>query len=102
FFSVLGIQPALGRFILPGEGETRGADPVMVLGYAYWKDHFGGNPNVVVMKVTMDGSPVTIVGVAPQGFTGVWALAAPQASMTAGVAVAQHPAEFMGKRGYSD
>src|ERR1700722_16338952 len=56
FFSVLGIQPALGRFILPGEGETRGADPVMVLGYAYWKDHFGGNPNVVGMKVTMDGS----------------------------------------------
>ena len=100
FFSVLGIQPALGRFILPGEGETRGADPVMVLGYAYWKDHFGGNPNVVGMKVTMDGSPVTIIGVAPQGFTGVWALAAPQAYLPMGMGLTQNPPDFIGNRGY--
>ena len=100
FFSVLGIQPTLGRFILPGEGETRGADPVMVLGYAYWKDHFGGNPNVVGMKVTMDGSPVTIIGVAPQGFTGVWALAAPQAYLPMGMGLTQNPPDFIGNRGY--
>jgi putative ABC transport system permease protein len=100
FFSVLGIQPELGRFILPGEGETRGADPVMVLGYAYWKDHFGGNPNVVGMKVTMDGSPVTIIGVAPQGFTGVWALAAPQAYLPMGMGLTQNPPDFISNRGY--
>src|SRR5271156_2884815 len=85
FFSMLGIKPALGRFILPGEGETRGADPVMVLGYAYWKDHFGGYPDVVGMKVSFDGGPMTIVGVAPQGFTGVWALANPQAYLPMGM-----------------
>ena len=100
FFSVLGIKPELGRFILPGEGETRGADPVIVLGYAYWKDHFGGNPNVVGMKVTMDGSPVTIIGVAPQGFTGVWALAAPQAYLPMGMGLTQNPPDFISNRGY--
>src|SRR5271154_6291202 len=99
-FSVLGIKPALGRFILPGEGETRGADPVMVLGYAYWKDHFGGNPDVVGMKVSFDGGPMTIVGVAPQGFTGVWALANPQAYLPMGMGLTQNPPDFMSNRGY--
>src|SRR5271163_4823600 len=99
-FSVLGIKPALGRFILPGEGETRGADPVMVLGYAYWKDHFGGYPDVVGMKVSFDGGPMTIVGVAPQGFTGVWALANPQAYLPVGMGLTQNPPDFMSNRGY--
>jgi len=100
FFSVLGIKPALGRFVLPGEGETRGADPVIVLGYAYWKDHFGGNPDVVGMKVSLDGIPMTIVGVAPKGFTGVWALANPQAYLPVGMGLTQNPSDFMTNRGY--
>ncbi len=100
FFSVLGIKPALGRFVLPGEGDTRGADPVIVLGYAYWKDHFGGNPDVVGMKVSMDGIPMTIVGVAPKGFTGVWALANPQAYLPVGMGLTQNPSDFMTNRGY--
>jgi predicted permease len=100
FFSVLGIKPALGRFVLPGEGDSRGADPVIVLGYAYWKDHFGGNPDVVGMKVSLDGIPMTIVGVAPKGFTGVWALANPQAYLPVGMGLTQNPADFMTNRGY--
>ena len=35
YFALLGIQPALGRLIEPGEGRTPGADPVVVLGYSY-------------------------------------------------------------------
>ena len=100
FFSTLGIKPALGRFILPGEGETLGADPVMVLGYAYWKDHFGGNTGVVGMKVSVNGRPATIVGVAPEGFTGVWTLASPQGYLPIGMAITQNPSDFMSNRGY--
>src|SRR6185312_16168899 len=37
YFSMLGIRPALGRLIRPGEGETYGADPIVVLGHSYWK-----------------------------------------------------------------
>ena len=70
FFSTLGVKPAHGRFILPSEGETPGADPVMVLSYTYWKERFGGDPEIVGAKVSVDGHPVTIVGVAPEDSMG--------------------------------
>jgi ABC-type antimicrobial peptide transport system permease subunit len=73
FFSALEIQPALGRLILPSEGEVPSADPVMVLGYNYWKNHFGADPGIVGRKVSLDGRPVTIIGVAPKGFYGAYA-----------------------------
>ena len=73
YFTTAGIQPALGRLILPSEGQTPGADPVFVLGYAYWQRRFGGDNNVLGKQVEMDGHPVTIVGVAPKGFPGLYA-----------------------------
>ncbi|MGB8592201.1 MAG: ABC transporter permease [Candidatus Acidiferrales bacterium] len=74
FFSTLGIQPARGRLILPTEGAQPGSDPILVLGYAYWQSRFGGNPSVVGKQVLMNGHPVTIVGVAPRDFHGVYAI----------------------------
>jgi predicted permease len=44
---------------------------VVVLGYDYWQQKFNGDPNVVGQPVTLDGHPVTIVGVAPKGFHGM-------------------------------
>lgn len=73
FFSLAGIQPVLGRFILPSEGQTPGADPILVLGYNYWQKRFAGDKNIVGKQVDMDGHPVTIVGVAPKGFNGMYA-----------------------------
>jgi predicted permease len=73
FFSMAGIQPALGRLILPSEGQAPGADPVFVLGYNYWQKRFGGDKNVIGKQVDMDGHPVTIIGVTPKGFTGMYA-----------------------------
>jgi len=100
FFSVLGIKPALGRFILPGEGDTFGSDPIMVLDYAYWKNHFGGDPGVVGEKVSVNGRSVTIVGVAPEGFYGIFTLTSPQAYLPLGMASAENPSDFMTNRGY--
>jgi macrolide transport system ATP-binding/permease protein len=71
FFTALGIKPALGRLILPSEGETAMADPVMVISYSYWQTRFAGDPGVVGKKVSVDGRPVTIVGVTPKEFTGL-------------------------------
>jgi putative ABC transport system permease protein len=71
FFSALGVQPFLGRYFLPSEGETPGADPVMVLSYAYWKRHFAGDPNVIGRQVSINGHPITVVGVTPKDFHGV-------------------------------
>ena len=100
FFSVLGIKPALGRFILPGEGDTFGSDPIMVLDYAYWKNHFGGDPGVVGEKVSVNGRSLTIVGVAPEGFYGIFTLTSPQAYLPLGMASAENPSDFMTNRGY--
>jgi putative ABC transport system permease protein len=72
YFPLLGIQPAVGRLIQPGEGRTPGADPVVVLGYAYWQRRFGGDPGVVGKKALLDGKPVTIIGVAQREFPGVY------------------------------
>ncbi|HXZ11198.1 MAG TPA: ABC transporter permease [Candidatus Sulfotelmatobacter sp.] len=71
FFSGLGIRPEVGRLILPSEGETAMADPVMVLGYNYWKTRFGGDPGVVGRKVSVNGRPVTIVGVVSKDFPSI-------------------------------
>ena len=65
FFDALGIKPALGRLILPSEGAITGADPVLVVSYSYWKSRFSGDPNIVGEKVTVNGLPVTVIGIAP-------------------------------------
>jgi predicted permease len=71
FFGLLGLKPALGRLILPSEGSVAGADPVVVLSYAYWQSRFNGNPGVIGKKASINGVPVTIIGVAPAGFHGL-------------------------------
>lgn len=61
---MLGVRPLYGRTFLPGE-EAVGAEPVVVLSYKYWMDHFGGDPKVVGTKFTMNDHIHTVVGVLP-------------------------------------
>ena len=74
YFSMLGVQPALGRLILPSEGKTPGADPVVVLGYAYWQKRFAGDKEIIGKHVELNGHPVTLVGVTPKEFHGTYAI----------------------------
>src|SRR5580704_7005649 len=74
YFTLLGVKPLLGRMILPSEGKVEGADPVLVLGYSYWKAHFASDANVIGKRVLINGHPVTVVGVAPKDFHGVQAM----------------------------
>jgi len=99
FFAVLGIKPELGRLILPSEGEVPGADPVMVLSHAYWKEHLGGDPGIVGRKVLVDSHPVTIVGVAPEGFFGVSPVLRIQGYLPLGMAPqGGYPADIISNR----
>jgi predicted permease len=70
FFQMLGIQPHLGRLILPSEGAAPGADPVAVLSYNYWQARFHGDPAILDKPALINGRAVTIVGIAPKGFLG--------------------------------
>jgi predicted permease len=74
YFSMLGIAPGIGRLILPSEGQTYGADPVIVLGHSYWKKRFNGDPAIVGRSVLINGQPFTVVGVVPERFTGTYTL----------------------------
>jgi predicted permease len=74
YFPILGVQPALGRLFLPTEGQTPGADPVIVLGFSYWQKRFAGDIAVIGKHVEINNHPLTIVGVAPPEFHGTYSV----------------------------
>jgi predicted permease len=70
YFDVLSLRPALGRLIGPQDVPRAGESAVAVLSHDYWRSHFGADPNVVDRTLTVNGQSLTIVGVAPEGFSG--------------------------------
>ena len=70
YFSALGVKPALGRLVLPGEGEHPGEPAILVLSYSFWQRRFGGDPHVIGKQVRVGGKPATIVGVMEKEFRG--------------------------------
>jgi len=70
YFPVLGVQPALGRLLGPDDDKVAGESHVVVLSHAYWETRFARDPNVLNTTLTINGQPMTIVGVAPRGFEG--------------------------------
>jgi predicted permease len=68
YFQVLGLTPSLGRLLSPADDTAKGANPVMVLGYDYWKTRFAGERDVVGKTALINGHQFTIVGVAPENF----------------------------------
>jgi predicted permease len=70
FFDVLGVKPLLGRFFFPEEETRPDAVPYVVLGYSLWKTRYGGDPAIVGKSMEIARHPVTVIGVAPEGFIG--------------------------------
>lgn len=70
YFPLLGVSPALGRFFTP-EDDAFGATPVAVLGYDTWRSRFGGRRDVLGEVIDVGEGRYTVVGVTPEGFTGV-------------------------------
>jgi putative ABC transport system permease protein len=67
FFSMLGIEPMLGRVIRPDEQGPNG-ERVLVISHGLWQRRFGGDPNALGRKVALDDEPYTIIGVMPPHF----------------------------------
>ena len=69
YFPVLGLRPALGRLLDVSDDQTIGNHFVVVLSHGYWTRRLGGNPNVLNSTLMVNGQALTVVGVAPRGFT---------------------------------
>jgi putative ABC transport system permease protein len=65
-FSIVRQAPLLGRDFA-ADDERPGADPVVILGYAIWRERYASDPNVLGRLVRINGRPATVVGVMPQG-----------------------------------
>jgi len=72
FFSALGVQPQLGRAIGEADDGAPGTGPVAVISDQFWTSHFGRSQDVIGKSVLVNTVPMTIVGVAPKGFTGAY------------------------------
>ena len=70
YFAMLGIKAAAGR-LLAREDDRPGAAPAVVINHGYWQRQFAGEPSAVGRTIRISGHPVTIVGVAAAGFTGL-------------------------------
>ena len=77
YFETLGIAPVKGRFFRPAEISAPGRAPVAVLSYNAWKIRFDRRNDIVGRKIELNGTPFTVIGVAPQGFLGVSAVFGP-------------------------
>lgn len=71
YYSVLGVNAALGRTILPDDDRAPGESPVCVISYNYWRGRFAGDPAVVGKTIHLGGAPFTIIGVTPPDFFGL-------------------------------
>jgi putative ABC transport system permease protein len=72
FFSVLGVQPVLGRAILPEDDKpasfNEGRGTVAIISHGLWKRRFGSDPAIIGKQVVMKSRPLTVIGVMPPGF----------------------------------
>jgi len=76
-FTMLGVQPALGRLLQPAD-DVPGADRVVVLSDRMWQREYGADPAIVGRTLTLRGLAYTVAGVAPPSFTGVVPLLTPE------------------------
>lgn len=102
YFALLGLQPALGRLIGPGDDRTPGESDVVVLSHAYWRTRFNESPAVLNDTLIVNGRPMTVVGVAPRGFDGTTFGARPQVFVPITMRAAMEPGfdGFENRRSY--
>jgi predicted permease len=66
-----GVSPRLGRWFRADENEIAGRNAVVVLAYETWMEQFDADPDIVGRLVQLSGIDFTVIGVAPDGFSGL-------------------------------
>ncbi|HEX6324063.1 MAG TPA: ABC transporter permease, partial [Vicinamibacterales bacterium] len=104
YFPILGIQPAAGRLLTPDDDRAVGESAVVVLSHAWWRTRFQQDPGVVGRRLTVNGLPMEIVGVAPDGFSGTTLGSRPQIfvpiTMRSAMERNFRPAHFANRQNY--
>jgi predicted permease len=71
FFSLLAVNAVLGRTISAEDDHPENPQPVIVLGYGFWRRHLGSDSTLLGKTLMLDGVNYSVIGVAPPGFTGL-------------------------------
>lgn len=101
YFDVLGLHPAVGRFFNEQEARVNGAAPVAVLSHETWAA-LGADPSTVGGTVHVNGQPLTIIGIAPEGFHGTFLGAMPMVYLPLGLRERLQPDIDIRTRGRTD
>src|SRR5215471_3384667 len=67
FFPLLGAKPVIGRNFSP-QDDKQGAVPVVMLAGRFWKNKFGGSPDILGQMLMLDGTGYSVIGVVPENF----------------------------------
>jgi putative ABC transport system permease protein len=84
FFSLMGTEPASGRFYNAEECRPNANIPVVVVSHGFWK-RMGGKPDFVGSTLFVNGQKFTVIGITPEGFSGISALIAPDIWLPLGI-----------------
>ena len=92
YFPLLGVRPSRGRLLGPADEGGSGANPVVVVSDAFWRDQLGGDADIVGSTLHLNGAPYEVVGIAEPSFRGhtlesrvaVWAPISMQPQITRG------------------
>ena len=71
FFSVLRVEPSVGRFFAADEDKSGPGAPTAVISYSFWQRQFAADRSVIGRALVLNGSSYTVIGVAPPSFTGI-------------------------------
>jgi RNA polymerase sigma factor (sigma-70 family) len=70
YFSVLGLRPAVGRFVREDEAARPGGEPVVVISHAYWQKRFAGAATALGQTIRVNDRQLTVIGITPERFQG--------------------------------
>ena len=91
YFQVLGVSPLVGRLFTQDDDQTPGAHPVAVISYRYWERRFGKDPSIFGKTILANEYPVTVIGVTPPEFFGVYLSRSPDVWVPMMMTTVFHP-----------
>jgi len=72
YFDVLGVKAFMGRTFILEEDDAVGAAPTAIISYTTWKNRYGSDSEIIGKALKLNGTPFTIIGVAPEEYTGMF------------------------------